>query len=136
LLNSISEEGLRELLVENSDEPHADRLARALVARPNFRTTTELTAAIREALASVAREEVERSVRRVFQALRIAGNDEVSAVEGFLRALPDCVLAGGRIGILTFHSGEDRRVKKSFKEFQRAGIYAAVSDEVIRPEAE
>jgi 16S rRNA (cytosine1402-N4)-methyltransferase len=133
LLNSISEEGLRELLVENSDEPNAARLARALVAQRNLETTTQLTAAIREGLAGLAREEVEKSVRRVFQALRIAVNDEFSALEAFLRVLPECLVGGGRVAILTFHSGEDRRVKKSFQEFQRAGIYAAVSDEVIRP---
>jgi 16S rRNA (cytosine1402-N4)-methyltransferase len=136
LLAAISEEGLRELLVENSDEPHAGRLAAALAARRNLQTTTELTAAIREALAGVAREEVERSVRRVFQALRIAVNDESSALEAFLRALPECVVAGGRIAILTFHSGEDRRVKHAFKEGLRAGVYAAIAEEVIRPGAE
>jgi 16S rRNA (cytosine1402-N4)-methyltransferase len=136
LLAAVSEEGLRELLVENADEPHAERLARALAGRRNFATTTELTAGVREALAGVAREEVERSVRRVFQALRIVVNDEFSALEAFLRALPECVAAGGRVAILTFHSGEDRRVKQAFKEFQQAGVYAAVSEEVTRPSAE
>jgi 16S rRNA (cytosine1402-N4)-methyltransferase len=135
LLQAISEEGLRDLLVENADEPHAGRLARALAGR-HLGTTTELTGAIREGLAGVAREEVEKSVRRVFQALRIAVNDEFSALEAFLRALPECLAAGGRVAILTFHSGEDRRVKKSFKELQQAGIYAAISEEVIRPGAE
>jgi 16S rRNA (cytosine1402-N4)-methyltransferase len=122
--------------VENSDEPHAGRLARALIAQRNVQTTTQLTARICEGLAGVAREEIERSVRRVFQALRIAVNDEFSALEAFLRALPECVAAGGRVAILTFHSGEDRRVKKSFKEFHQTGIYAAISEEVIRPGAE
>src|SRR5687767_5212789 len=132
LLKAVSEEGLRELLVENSDEPNAGRLARALVAQRNLQTTTQLTAVIREALAGLPREEIEKSVRRVFQALRIAVNDEFSALEAFLRVLPECLLGGGRVAILTFHSGEDRRVKKSFQELQRAGIYAAVS-EVIPP---
>jgi 16S rRNA (cytosine1402-N4)-methyltransferase len=68
--------------------------------------------------------------------LRIAVNDEFSALEAFLRALPECLAAGGRVAILTFHSGEDRRVKKSFKEFHHAGIYAAISEEVIRPGSE
>jgi 16S rRNA (cytosine1402-N4)-methyltransferase len=135
LLNSLSEEGLRELLVENSDEPNAARLARALVAKRNLQTTTQLTALIRKALAGVPRDEIEKSVRRVFQALRIAVNDELSALEAFLRVLPECLVGGGRVAILTFHSGEDRRVKKSFQQFQRAGIYSAVS-EVIRPGSE
>jgi 16S rRNA (cytosine1402-N4)-methyltransferase len=136
LLNSLSEQGLRDLLVENADEPNAGRLARALAARRNLQKTTDLTAVIREALAGLPRDEIEKSVRRVFQALRIAVNDEFSALEAFLRALPHCLAAGGRVAILTFHSGEDRRVKKSFKEFQQAGIYAAISEEVIRPGAE
>jgi 16S rRNA (cytosine1402-N4)-methyltransferase len=135
LLKALAEEGLRNLLVENADEPQAARLARALAGR-SLGTTTELTAAIREALAGVAREEVEKSVRRVFQALRIAVNDEFSALEAFLRAVPEVLAAGGRVAILTFHSGEDRRVKRSFKELKEAGIYAAISEEVIRPGAE
>jgi 16S rRNA (cytosine1402-N4)-methyltransferase len=133
LLTSLSEEALRDLLVENSDEPNAARLARAMTARRNLQTTTQLTAQIRETLAGLSREEVDTSIRRVFQALRIAVNDEFSALEAFLRALPDSLAPGGRVAILTFHSGEDRRVKKSFKEFHRAGIYSAISDEVIRP---
>jgi 16S rRNA (cytosine1402-N4)-methyltransferase len=133
LLDALSEEGLRDLLVENADEPNAERLARALVAQRSLQTTTQLTAVIREGLAGLARDEIERSVRRVFQALRIAVNDEFSALESFLRALPECLAAGGRVAILTFHSGEDRRVKKSFRELRQAGIYAAISEEVIRP---
>jgi 16S rRNA (cytosine1402-N4)-methyltransferase len=79
---------------------------------------------------------VEKSIRRTFQALRIAVNDELSALETFLRYLPLCLAPGGRAVLLTFHSGEDRRVKKAFQAGHRDGVYSAVADEVIRPSAE
>jgi 16S rRNA (cytosine1402-N4)-methyltransferase len=72
------------------------------------------------------------STRRTFQALRIAVNDEFSALDALLRALPHCLAPGGRAAIITFHSGEDRRVKKAFQAALRAGIYADVAREVIR----
>jgi 16S rRNA (cytosine1402-N4)-methyltransferase len=62
-------------------------------------------------------------------------NDEFSALETFLRHLPACMNSGGRAAVLTFHSGEDRRVKKSFAAGLREGVYAETS-EVIRPGAE
>ena len=72
------------------------------------------------------------SVRRTFQALRIAVNDEFSALDALLRSLPHCLAPGGRVAMLTFHSGEDRRVKKAFQAGHRAGVYSDVADEVIR----
>ena len=74
-------------------------------------------------------------MRRVFQALRIAVNDEFSSLDSFLRQLPSCLNPGGRVAILTFHSGEDRRVKKSFATGQRANLYSEIANEVIRPSA-
>jgi 16S rRNA (cytosine1402-N4)-methyltransferase len=75
-------------------------------------------------------------VRRTFQALRIAVNDEFSALDALLRSLPRCLSPGGRFVVLTFHSGEDRRVKKALQAGHRAGLYAAIADEVIRPSKE
>ena len=72
------------------------------------------------------------SVRRTFQALRIAVNDEFAALDALLRTLPDCLAPGGRVAMLTFHSGEDRRVKKAFQAGFRTGVYSAVAEEVIR----
>jgi 16S rRNA (cytosine1402-N4)-methyltransferase len=75
-------------------------------------------------------------VRRVFQAVRIAVNDEFGALDALLRALPLVLRPGGRVAILTFHSGEDRRVKKAFQTGERDGVYAEVSAAVIRASAE
>ena len=139
LLARITEDKLARLLEENSDEPHAVVLARALKKRPAA-TTGELTRLIRETLATaytiLPQGEIETSIRRVFQALRIAVNDEFSALDAFLRNLPTCLKPGGRVAVLTFHSGEDRRVKKAFQAGVRDGVYSAVSDEVTRASSE
>ena len=134
LLEKISAAALAKLLDENADEPHAEALAAALAGK-KLAGTGELANAIRAALPTVKTDDATLSVRRVFQALRIAVNDEFSALDMLLRQLPACTKPGGRIAILTFHSGEDRRVKKSFDAGLREGIYAAVSDGVIRPSA-
>lgn len=135
LLEKIAPDDLSELLVENADEPQAAALAQALAGKKIF-TTSELAKAIRGTLRRVRKDEVDLSVRRVFQALRIAVNDEFSALDTFLRNLPLCLNPGGRVAILTFHSGEDRRVKKSFEAGLRNGIFSEISQEVIRPSPE
>lgn len=129
---------LASALAVNSDEPHAATLApelAALAGAGRIRSTTQLAEAIRQALGRQvpppARETVEDSVRRVFQAIRIEVNDEFSALDTWLRNLPLCLKPGGRVAVLTFHSGEDRRVKHAFRDGERAGIYSAVADEVI-----
>ncbi len=134
-LERIKAEALADLLVENSDEPHSTKLA-PLLAGKSFATTRELVDAIRATLSRVGKDELDLTVRRVFQALRIAVNDEFSALETFLRNLPACLNPGGRVAILTFHSGEDRRVKKAFEQGFRDGVYAEIAREVMRPTAE
>jgi 16S rRNA (cytosine1402-N4)-methyltransferase len=134
-LEKISSDKLATLLVENADEPHAAVLAPALAGKA-FVTTTALAAAIRAALPRLNQEDGSLAIRRVFQALRIAVNDEFSALETFLRNLPACLNPGGRVAILTFHSGEDRRVKKAFAAGLWDGLYAEIAHEVIRPTAE
>lgn len=143
LLAGIRQAELETILVENADEPHAALLADAILKAQAVRplsTTTELTQAVREALQrlpkSVREREGDSPLRRVFQALRIAVNEEFTALDMFLKYLPQCLKPGGRAAILTFHSGEDRRVKKAFQAGEREGVYSAVAREVIRPSAE
>jgi 16S rRNA (cytosine1402-N4)-methyltransferase len=135
LLARLQPAALADLLRENADEPRADLLARRLAGRA-FVLTTELAAAIRAALPNVSEDEREKSVRRVFQALRIAVNEEFTALDTLLRHLPECLTPGGRVAILTFHSGEDRRVKKAFQAALREGHFSAIAEDVIRPTAE
>ncbi len=135
LLAKSSPGALTTLLVENADEPRAPELAAALAQR-TFATTRALAEAVRAALPRLDKDEADLAVRRVFQALRIAVNDEFGALDTLLRHLPVCLNPGGRVAILTFHSGEDRRVKKAFAAGLREGIYAAIAEEVMRPTAE
>jgi 16S rRNA (cytosine1402-N4)-methyltransferase len=135
LLEKTSPDALAKLFQENADEPRASELAGALAGK-KFATTKSLAAAICAALPRLGKDDCDLTVRRVFQALRIAVNDEFSALDMLLRHLPACLNPGGRVAILTFHSGEDRRVKKSFKAGLRDGIYANIAHEVIRPTPE
>jgi 16S rRNA (cytosine1402-N4)-methyltransferase len=109
-------------------------IAPALAGR-RFDTTTALGKAIRDALPRLTKEEQENSIRRVFQALRIAVNDEFAALDALLRALPGVLKAGGRAVILSFHSGEDRRVKKAFEAGLTARRYRDIVHELVRPTA-
>jgi 16S rRNA (cytosine1402-N4)-methyltransferase len=133
-LRGIDAAKLARVLEENSDEPHSERLAAGLAGK-SFPTTLSLASGIRGELSRYSEEAAELTVRRVFQALRIAVNDEFSALDALLRQLPACLNPGGRVAILTFHSREDRRVKKSFAKGRDAGLYSRISDEVIRPSA-
>ena len=132
LVKRIRPEALALMLAENADEPRAAELARVLAGH-DFPTTLSLANGIRNALPGVNREEVALTIRRVFQALRIQVNDEFSALDTFLRLLPECLNPGGRAAVLTFHSGEDRRVKKAFAAGAAAGLYSAIAEEVVRP---
>ena len=143
-LHSITEEEFMGMMIENSDEPYAEEIAHkifTLMAKGNpMDTTTALREAITEALWKVPKEEkdqaIKKSCARVFQALRIDVNSEFEVLYSFLEKLPGVLKPGGRAAILTFHSGEDRLVKKSFKELAKQGVYSEVSSDVIRPSAE
>ena len=135
LLARMSEDDLARLLTENADEPHAALIARLLKQKP-VTTTHALENVVRmglnKALPKLPKTDVKMSVRRTFQALRIAVNDEFAVLDALLRSLPQCLAPGGRVAILTFHSGEDRRVKKAFQAGYRAGVYSEIANEVIR----
>ena len=137
LLAALDEQALANLLAENSDEPHAVLIAREVHGR-TILTTRDLAERVRAAL-RVERlddDEVKKALQRTFQALRIAVNDEFTVLDQFLSLLPDCLNPDGRAAILTFHSGEDRRVKKAFLQGLRDGTYAKVAPEPIRASPE
>lgn len=138
LIKSLTEEALEKILWVHSDEPHAHLIARAVQKKKDMMTTTTALAdTVRQALTTAYRtmpeKDVTRSIRRTFQALRIAVNDEFSALEQFLRTLPLCLKAGGRAAILSFHSGEDSRVERFFCEGLELGVYKEISTAPVRP---
>jgi 16S rRNA (cytosine1402-N4)-methyltransferase len=135
LIVRSTEEDLTRLLEDNADEPHAHLVARLLKQQPLETTHAAdrvLRAGLSAALPHLTKADVKMSIRRTFQALRIAVNDEFSALDALLRSLPLCLAPGGRVAMLTFHSGEDRRVKKAFQAGHRAGFYSDVATKVIR----
>ena len=143
-LLEVTEEELVGMLVENSDEPYAEEIAATVMKwRKNgkpIETTSQMKAVIEQALCYVPKAEkaeaVKKSCQRTFQALRIDVNSEFEVLYAFLEKLPQVLAHNGRVAILTFHSGEDRLVKRSFKELEKAGVYSEVSKDVIRPSAE
>jgi 16S rRNA (cytosine1402-N4)-methyltransferase len=141
LLKTCTQGELAMLLYANADEPHAEDIANVvLMRRGRINTTLDLADAVRFALKGLPKDtreaETKTSLQRTFQALRIAVNDEFGALDRLLALLPGCLAPGGRAAILSFHSGEDRRVKKSFQAFAREGVYASVAPEPIRPSSE
>lgn len=143
-LKSMAFHELQDILIENADEPYAMEFAKAIVGHikrgGNIETTTDLRQVIEGALAFIPAAErkdaVKKSCQRVFQALRIEVNREFDVLTRFLDKLPAVLAPGGRVAILTFHSGEDRLVKQSFKQLFQEGTYAEIARRVIRPSAE
>ena len=143
-LREVDEEELANMLVENSDEPYADRIAKAVMRvfqrGETIETTRQLYAVIECALSFLPpkerKEAVKKSAQRTFQALRIDVNSEFEVLYSFLEKLPGVLKSGGRVAVLTFHSGEDRLVKKAFRQYYREGIYSEICEDVIRPSAE
>jgi 16S rRNA (cytosine1402-N4)-methyltransferase len=140
LLQSVTRRRLRELLEENADEPHAVQLAAALQGQ-YLQTTLQLANLVRATLALAFRRsmpederlaETKKALQRTFQALRIEVNNEFGALDALLLQLPQCLKPGGRVAILSFHSGEDRRVKKTFQTGERDRTYVKVAPDPIR----
>lgn len=143
-LKTITQPELEGMLIENADEPYATEISRAIVSKrkkgQDISTTSGLYRIIDEALSFIPadkrKETIKKTSQRVFQALRIDVNNEFEVLEEFLEKLPNVLVKGGRVAILTFHSGEDRLVKKSFKRLFREGVYGEIAMDVIRPSAE
>lgn len=143
-LREVSYEELVGMFQENSDEPYAEEIATVIMKRNRTKnyveTTIQMKEAIEEALSFVPEKErkeaVKKSCQRCFQALRIDVNSEFEVLYDFLDKLPDALRPGGRVAILTFHSGEDRLVKRAFKDGLRSGVFSDVNKDVIRPSAE
>lgn len=143
-LDTISREELAGMLYENSDEPYCEELAKAITdkIRKGHRidTTTKLREVIEKTLDFLPEKEkkdtIKKTCQRTFQALRIDVNREFEVLYEFMEKLPGALKPGGRVAILTFHSGEDKLVKQALKEGWRNGIYADYAKDVIRPSAE
>jgi len=143
-LKSISQDELEGMFIENADEPHAGIIAKAIVTEMRkgvvLSTTTQLQQIIKDTLSFLPKQnrdfEIKKSCQRCFQAIRIDVNDEFEVLDEFLEKLPFALATGGRVAILSFHSGEDRLVKKSFQRFFREGIYREIAPDPIRPSLE
>ena len=143
-LTQISKDELQYMLIENADEPNAEIISRAIMkavkSKRPITTTTQLQQIIREALQFLPEktrdEDIKKACQRCFQALRIDVNSEFEVLNEFLEKLPDALASGGKVAILTFHSGEDRLVKKSFKQLLKEGVYKEIATDAIRPSAQ
>ncbi len=140
-LSQLDREEIIGMLVDNSDEPYAEEIAQAIMIEKwqgkTIETTTELRVVIEKALEFLPKRErndiIKKSCQRTFQALRIDVNQEYEVLYEFLEKLPHALKPGGKAAILTFHSGEDRLVKKSFKQLNNDGVYEEVARHVTRP---
>ena len=143
-LRKVSKEELEGMLVENADEPYAHEIAQTIFKEMKkgvkITTTSKLREVIEKALdflpENEKKESIKKSCQRSFQALRIDVNEEFEVLYEFLEKLPEVLAPGGRVAILSFHSGEDRLVKKSFKRLLKAGVYEEIAPEIIRPSAQ
>lgn len=143
-LDTISRDELAGMLYENSDEPYCEELARAItdeIRKGNrIDTTTKLRQVIEKTLDFLPEKEkkdtIKKTCQRVFEALRIDVNHEFEVLYEFMEKLPGALKPGGRVAILTFHSGEDKLVKRALKEGFRDGIYSEYAKDVVRPSAQ
>lgn len=144
-LAELTEDEIEGMLIENSDEPYAGKIAKQIIKtykkHQTIDTTTKLREVIEEALSFLPdnaekKDILKKTCQRVFQALRIDVNSEFEVLEAFLQKLPEVLASGGRVAILTFHSGEDRLVKKAFNRYYKEGVFSDIAKDVIRPSAE
>ena len=140
LVNTLSEQELREALLEYGDETDAPQIARLIIERRQraliltTRKLMEIVCEARDFTVERARGAKLHPATRTFQALRILTNREMANLENLLRILPSCLKPGGIACIISFHSGEDRRVKDAFKRGLQAGVYEDISDDPLIPD--
>lgn len=144
-LRELTEDEIEGMLVENADEPYAEKIAAQIIKTyrkgQKIETTAQLKEVIEIALSFLPEDKekkdiVKKTCQRCFQALRIDVNSEFEVLQAFLEHLPKALNSGGRVAILTFHSGEDRLVKKAFQRYYKEGVFQEISKDVIRPSAE
>lgn len=122
VVNTWSLDELRRILFEYGEERYAPAIARAIVRareRRPIETTLELVSIIKEAMPAAALREKQHPAKRSFQAIRIAVNRELDVLEPMLQAAAECLRPGGRLAVITFHSLEDRIVKRNIQELSR-----------------
>lgn len=142
-MQKVSLEELTGMFLENADEPYAREIAAEVIKRnktkDKIQTTMQFKQTIERALSHLPEKEkkeaVKKSCQRCFQALRIDVNSEFEVLYQFLDKLPGVLNPGGRVAILTFHSGEDRLVKKAFQAGYKCGDYKEICKDVSRPSA-
>lgn len=142
LVNQMSERELSEALLEYGDETDSAKIAKLIVERRRekpIQTTRELMEIVCEARDFTVQRAFGAKLHpatRTFQALRIITNREMANLENLLRVLPECLNPGGRACIISFHSGEDRRVKAAFRAGLQSGVYEDISDDPILPDVQ
>jgi 16S rRNA (cytosine1402-N4)-methyltransferase len=136
LLNSLSRDELARILWEYGEERHARRIARRIEERRRrapLQRTPDLVAVVKDAVPRAAWSGRVHVATRTFQAVRMAVNEEVEALTEALPRVASCLERGGRLGVISFHSGEDRIVKRSFRSLQEGGAFAGLLPAPIEP---
>ena len=131
-VNRGNESELADLLYRLADERHSRRIARAIVRARPIRTTLHLAETVSGAVPRRQRSRIHPATK-TFQALRMAVNDEQGELAKLLDAAPRLLAPGGRFVVVSFHSGEDRMVKRSFRNQAGAGVYRVMTRRVVRP---
>ncbi|HEV2493462.1 MAG TPA: 16S rRNA (cytosine(1402)-N(4))-methyltransferase RsmH [Terriglobia bacterium] len=132
LVNYLHEQELADLIFKLAEERHSRRIARAIMKARPIRTTTELAQVVTRAIPSRAGLHQIHPATRTFMALRLAVNCELDNLESFLARVLAVLVPGGRLVILTFHSLEDRLVKRAFQAWQREGRVSVLTRKVVR----
>ncbi len=146
-LETIDFKTLERILVEYSDEPYATKVAGAIIKCNNQGNYIDTTFKLKTIISTIVEKDesvtkrqkefvIKKTCQRTFQALRIDINQEYDVLYDFLEKLPNILKSGAKVAILTFHSGEDRLVKKAFKEYKNLGVFSDVARNVIRPSKE